>query len=239
MAPRLSPLTELARVGKDAHAQGLGGAEQAAEVAQGVDLGLLREPQRRRVLQRGDAQARQPLDLVEAGAVRGLQFAPDHRFGLATAQEEIAVEPFEVAVQALAVDDALDAVDGALVAGSGQARPGRAVDPLDLEIAVVDGAAQVRRGAMGLARPRLAIVDHHHIAAVARQQVGGGEAGDAGADHHHVRPLILPQRRARRDPAAVFPGGGTRLRRRAGRGRLTLLAGGLAHDRTPSGVVRA
>src|SRR5205085_1835070 len=100
--------------------------------------------------------------------------------------EQVAVQPGEVAVDPLLAGDRLDAVDGGGVARGGQRRRLGAAGALQLGVAVVEGVGQVGGGPAGLAAGDRAVVQHDDRLARAGQQVGGTEAGDAGADDADV-----------------------------------------------------
>ena len=69
--------------------------------------------------------------------------------------------------------------------------------------------AEAARGAGGLARARLAALEHHDRGAQPRQRIGGGEADDPAPDHRHVR-------RARRQGADPTRRQGQRARMGSG-----------------------
>ena len=78
----------------------------------------------------------------------------------------------------------------------GQTRAAFAVQPLQLEIAIVEGVHKMRRRAARLATGDGAVFDHDHALSGAGEQVGGGEAGDAGADDAYVGATIRSERAA-------------------------------------------
>jgi hypothetical protein len=92
----------------------------------------------------------------------------------------------EVAGDGFLVRELFDAVDGGQVAGHGELRALAAEQLLEMREAVVEHRGQMGRGAPRLAGADAVRVDDLHLAAIALQQVGGGQAGDAGADHADV-----------------------------------------------------
>ena len=53
---------------------------------------------------------------------------------------------------------------------------------------------QVRGGVAGVDLAQLRALEHDHALAGRRQQVGGGQAGDAAAHDDHVRVLVVIER---------------------------------------------
>ena len=134
---------------------------KAAEVLQRMELCLARKPQART----GVETERRPPDLddiVEAGAMRGLELAIQIRFIVLGGAEQVAVEPHEIAGDPLARDDAFDAIDGGRVAFRREPRAALAVEALQIHEAIVERIDEVRGGGAGLAATDAAIVEHDH-----------------------------------------------------------------------------
>src|SRR5204862_98657 len=82
----------------------------------------------------------------------------------------------------LVADDALDAVDRGLVAPRRERRALLAEQALELEVAVVERAHEVRGRAPGLAPRDRARLEHHHARALRGEDVGGREPRDPQED---------------------------------------------------------
>jgi hypothetical protein len=114
-------------------------------------------------------------------------------FGV-TAEEEIAVDALEVAVDILHRHNAFDSVDGGHVTFSGDACAILPVHLLDPVVAVVERGREMRGSAPGFAASNRAIVDQDHSTTGASEEVRRCHAGDAGADHADVCAEILAKR---------------------------------------------
>ena len=125
--------------------------------------------------------------------LRGVELALEGLAPIAFGEEQVAVEAREVAVDALLAHDGLDAVDRRGVAVGGEPRALAAVQLLDLEVAVVEHVGEVRGGRLRHAAGDRAVVEHRHLLARAGEQVGGGQAGDAGADDADVDVQVFLQ----------------------------------------------
>jgi hypothetical protein len=158
-----------------------------------VEACLVREAQRGAEVEIRVRHARQ-LDL-QPGALRGVEFALQLlAVAGGIALHQVAVEAAEVAVDLLGRDDGGDLLDRAGVALCRHSRAVGAMPVLELVVAVVERIGQVRRGAQRGAAADRPVVQHHHRAALPRQQVGGRQPGDAGADDADVAARVLGQR---------------------------------------------
>src|SRR5207244_395294 len=100
-------------------------------------------------LEAGDRRAFYERDVCKSDALGCLSFALE-LFGFAgLAGHEVAVEPVQVAVDALELHDLLDAIDRGAVTFYDQARVPRAEDSLEPVDAVVDRVGQVCSGSPG------------------------------------------------------------------------------------------
>ena len=119
----LPPLDLLdVRVGEDPPAALLDRAGEPGQVLEEVELPLAREAERAPGVEPQDGGLGELLDARQAGAVRGLELVVEHLSVVVAAEEEVAVEAREVAVDLLVADDRLDAVDGRRVAVGGEPR---------------------------------------------------------------------------------------------------------------------
>ena len=120
--------------------------------------------------------------------------------------EEIAVHPFESAVERRPCGTGGDDLDGGRVARGRQPRPFRAVEALEAVEAGVDGGGQVGGGPPRLARPDALAIEHHHRETLLGEPGRRREPRDAGADHADVGADVLVQRRDRGQVGARAPG---------------------------------
>src|SRR6185436_13064457 len=90
-----------------------------------------------------DGRAREALDARDAGAARGGELAVHDALVLARRLEEPAVQALEAAVDPLLADDRLHEVDRRGVARGRQPRALLPVQPLQLEVAVVERGDEV------------------------------------------------------------------------------------------------
>ena len=184
------------RAGEDAAAVRAGSrCARPAQVLQRMELRLAREAQARPGVERARAararRARRPRRPARCAASSSRL----ERVALvAVGEEEVAVEPLEVAVDALPCATIVSMRSMAAVWLSAARRVAfGAVQPLDLEVAVVDARS---RGAPSSSL-RLAAADagrrrgRRRTCRPAREQVGGGQPGDAGADDAHVDMHVL------------------------------------------------
>jgi hypothetical protein len=179
---------------------------QGGQVPQGMELALAGEPQGAAGVEGGQRGALHHLRL-EAGPPRRVQLAVEDVGRVSGRDEEIAVHALEVAGDLLAGSDGLDAVDGGGVALRGQLRAPLPVQPLQDEEAIVEGAGEVGGGAARLAAADGAVVEHDHLAAFAREQVGGGQARDPRPHHADVGGQVLGQGRPAGDIGGAHPNG--------------------------------
>jgi hypothetical protein len=162
-------------------------AAKPAQVFQDVKLPLVGPAQAFAGVEAGtSAGAGQPLHVAKAGAVGGIPLL-SQLFRLAVGrQKQVAVEAAEVAGYVFLPGNALNLVDGGLMAFGGQLRSFRPKQVFQGGVAVVEGKGQVGSGAATFAAGQLAVFEYQHLAPGLAQQVGGGEAGDTRAHNHYV-----------------------------------------------------
>src|ERR1051326_4494507 len=82
--------------------------------------------------------------IVQPGAVRSFQLTVKEFFLVVAAEEEVAIQSLEIAVDLLGRDNFLDLCNGRGVALRCESRSLCAVKALDLGVAVIDGIREVR-----------------------------------------------------------------------------------------------
>src|SRR6185436_10429741 len=166
---------------------------ETVEVLQRVELRLVGEADAGAALEAEDAGVGHPVCLGVGGARRFELFL--ELFDLPVpAEEEETVEPLEATVDVLLVADRLDAIDRARVAVAREPRAVGAVQPQHLLECVVDDVRQVRGRYRRLPVADVPCVDHDDRPSLPREQVRGGQAGDAGADDAHISGGIALER---------------------------------------------
>ena len=187
-----------------AHAQDR--LREPGEILQRVELTLPREMQARAAI----PAVRRALDeahVFQAGAVRGVELALERLALVALSEEEIAVEPREVAVDVLAPHDFVDALDRRAVAVGGHPDRFRAVQLLQLVVAVIEHVGEVAGRHARHAGDERAVVEHGDRQAGLGEVVGGAEARYARADDADVGMDVFFKRPAVRQEGGGGPDG--------------------------------
>src|SRR5688500_7524448 len=125
----------------------------------------------------------------------GVQLLVELPHVIARRDEQVAVEPGEVAGDLLVADDALNPIDGRSMTLSRQAGALSSVQPLEMVETVIQRAHQMRGRPARLTARAWPIVDHDRALALLRQEVRRGQPRDAGADDADVSALIGRERR--------------------------------------------
>jgi hypothetical protein len=81
------------------------------------------------------------------------------------------------------------------------------MQPLDLEVAVIENRRDVRCRPPGLSTTHSAIIDDHHALARHGQEIGRRQAGDARAHHADIRSGIAIELRVTRCFSRLDPDG--------------------------------
>ena len=108
--------------------------------------------------------------------------------------EQIAVEPGEIAVDRFFPHDALDLVDGRRVTVGREPRAVGAVQTFQLLVAVIERVDEMRGGSAGFAAGRRTIVDDDHPLYGFGEPICGSQSGDSGPDDADVRCDVTWQR---------------------------------------------
>jgi hypothetical protein len=167
---------------------------QPRQVFQHVKLPLVGPAQALAGVEAHLAGAGQPLHLAEARAVGGFQLLGQVGRLTIGRQKQVAVEPGKVAVYSLLPHNQLNLIDGCHVAFGRQPGAIRAEQVFQRGVPVIKGKGKVGRGAAGFAAGNFPIFQHQHLPAGFAQQVGRGEAGNAGAYYHYIRSGVFAQR---------------------------------------------
>jgi hypothetical protein len=123
---------------------------------------------------------------VKTGAMSGLQLAVEICLVVFGRAKKVAVQSREIAGDALARHDALDAIDRRGVALGGEPRAALAMEPLEIHEAIVQRIDEVRRRRAGLPAADRAVFDDHHRFPNLGKQISSGESGDTSADDANI-----------------------------------------------------
>ena len=191
--------------GKDACSGALRGRSDRGQVIERMELRLPGKSQTGPRIEAHQRRARETFDAVESGPMGSGKLAVQQLGRLTWRKKEITVQPDEITGDLLFANNGLDAVDRRSVAAGGEPRPFRPVQPLDFKVAVIEGIAQVRGRALGLAPADSAIVQHDDRLALLSQQVRGSNPGDARTDDANIRVGVFQQRALSRRGGRCHP----------------------------------
>ena len=183
-------------------------ARQSFQVLERMEGCLPRKAKRRPAVPEAERNAIDELGVVDPGAMRCLELALEIFSLGVTAEEEIAFDALELAIDVFHGGDRLDAMDCRHVTLGSQARAFFAVNLRNVVVAVVQSRRQMGCGAAGLSTTDGPIVYEHNCSAGAREQVRGSHPRDSSADHADVRPQILRQWLKLRNFGCSHPDGG-------------------------------
>jgi hypothetical protein len=133
-----------------------------------------------------DGRSLGPGDAREPDLPGSVEFLVEQRDFSPGAEEQVAVQALEVAVDALLARDLLDAVNGG---GLGLVDLPRLVETPQLDqlvVPVVEFGGEVGGGTRRHAPADRATIKHHDGAAGAGELAGDREAGDASPDHDDI-----------------------------------------------------
>jgi hypothetical protein len=139
--------------------------------------------------------------------MRRLELLVEDVGGVAAAEEEIAIQANEIAVDVLALHRRLDEVDRRAVALRGDAAGVHATRLLQRREAIVERVRQMRRRPTGLAAPHLLLVEHDDALAGDGERIRHAESGDAGTDDTDVGREVLAEWGAFGNAEGVAPDG--------------------------------
>ena len=122
---------------------------------------------------------------------RAFQLAIQHLLLSAGWKKQVTVKPREVAGDVLLSGNGFNPVDRRAVTFRRQACPPFAVQALDFEVTVVDRIGQMGCGNFGHAAGQGTVVENGHGLAGFREQVCGGQAGNARADYADIRAGVF------------------------------------------------
>src|SRR5947209_566860 len=161
-------------------------------------------------LARVEIRNRRSLDKLyrhKPGAVRGLQLSLQNLLRLVGRREEITVEPLEVAINLLFLDDCFDAINRGGVALGGEPRAALTVQAFEFKVAVVERVDEVRRGSAGHAAAHGPVIQKDDRFTLTREQVSGRHPRDPGPDDANICAHIFRERRLWRHAGGVHPDG--------------------------------
>jgi hypothetical protein len=124
--------------------------------------------------------------VVDAGALRGLEFLLNVIGRAVIRREEVTVEPREVTIDVFFAGEAIDARNRGLVTLYVQAQGVRAVKTLNFVKTVVDHVGEVSGCARCLAASDICTFENRYFATLAGEEVRGCEPGDPRTDHAHI-----------------------------------------------------
>jgi hypothetical protein len=166
-----TPLDALdVRVAEAASSPTLDRGKETPDVLDDVELRLIGEAKCRPGIVRREGSPLDPPYAAQPGSLRGFELAVEQLGRLIGSETQVAIEPGEVAVDVLALDDRFDRGNRLSMARRGEAGAFGAVQSLELAIAHVERAHEVRRRTAGLAAARGTLVEHHDGAC----RLGGG-----------------------------------------------------------------
>jgi len=152
----------------------------------------LREPQARSARKASDSRLGNP-EHARICDPRGLQLFVEGGFLVVPAEEEIAIDALEPAIDVFLVADRFDPVNGCRVACVREAGAIGAVQAQDLLERVVDDIGEVGGRDRRLPVADSTGVENRHRAPFAREQVSGRQARDTCADDADVGPDVLSE----------------------------------------------
>ena len=178
---------------------------QAGEILEQMELPLIRKAKTRAKVEFDVRHAIEPRHAGPPDAMRRRQLGVEHVDAIGAAEEEIAVDALEIAVDVFGADDLLDLFDGRAMALHDETRALVAVDVLEHVDAVVHRVGEMRGRAAGFAAADCAVVDDDDFLPGFCEQICGGQSGDSGADDANVGSRISAERRERRNVEGAIP----------------------------------
>lgn len=193
------------RVGMKPAAVAADAARQPLKILERMKAALVREAQAAPSVPAGDRRPLGPGDAHEPDLSGGLELPVEHGGFGAGAEEKIAVQALEAAIDALLARDLLDAVDSG---GLGLVHLPRLVEAAQFDqlvVVVVEFGGEVGGGARRHASADRTAVEHDHGSPGAGEFVSDRQAGDAGSDHDHIGRYIGRESRRVLNVRALAP----------------------------------
>ncbi len=164
----------------------LGGIRHSLQILHNVKLALTGKSKRRSGIERCDRRAIDARDARQSRPVRGLQLSSSCARSSPGGDEQVPVQPGEVAIDLLVAHDAFDLVNGRCMALRRQTGAFVAMQPFEMIETVVQRAHEMRRRPACLTTGGRTIVHDDRALTLLRQQVCGCEPRDACADDADV-----------------------------------------------------
>jgi hypothetical protein len=180
------------------------GVGQAAQVFEGMDLGLTREANRTMGIKGIDRRALHPFHR-DARSHTCVELLLEVLERFIRRLEQITIQPFEVAIDALGRGDFFYAIDRRAVALRRDVSAVQAMKFLEIVIAIVQRVHQMRRGAAGHAPPDCAVVENDHCLAGVAQFIRDRQSGNTRAHNANVCRGVFAQGMERRLLVRRFP----------------------------------
>ena len=139
---------------------------------------------------------------AHAGLMGRLKFLVQLLPILALGQEQVAVQPPEIAINALLRDDFLDLRHGCLMAFGRKPCAPLAMQALQLHIPVVQRKTEMGGGAARFAAGENAVLKHYNRTPFLREKVRRRQACDSATHNADIGPRVLRESRADRDVRA-------------------------------------
>src|SRR5690349_18525290 len=158
-----------------------------------MELCLAGKAECRARLERRDGRALEKLYVRQSGAVSGSELTLEDILILVVAEEEVAVDSLEIAIDVFECGNRFDLVDRGNVTFGGDASAFLSVKLLDFRIPVVECGSDMGGRPSGLATADLAIVDYHDCTTGTGEQVCDRHAGNTGTYNAHAGPNIVIQ----------------------------------------------
>jgi hypothetical protein len=114
--------------------------------------------------------------------------------------EQIPVEARKRAIDVLLFHDGFHLIDRRRVAGGGETRRRTTPEPLQHGVSVIEDIREVGSRPACLAASDAALLEDNDGRSFAREQICGGQSGDARADNADIGMRPFLERRAPRDP---------------------------------------
>src|SRR4051812_7386497 len=163
------------------------------------------EAQRRPAVPEAEWDAVDDLGVVDSSAMGRLELALEILARLLAAEEQVALDALEVALDVFHRRNGFDAVNRRHVALGGDAGAFLAMHFLDVEVPVVGRGGGGGGGTAALPPADRAVIDYHYGAPGPREQVGGRQTGNAGSDDADIDPHVLRKRLELRDFGGTHP----------------------------------
>jgi hypothetical protein len=184
------------RASKDPASAAFHSIGEAGHVTNRVELSLSRETKAWTCIETRQWRASHSAHARHPRALRGLQLHLEHFLVLPWSKKQKTIDTPKVAFNAFFIDDLLDVLDGSRVAVGSKTGALFSVQPLDLEVPVIESIREVSGRPPGLTACNRAVIQHHDGFALTQQGVRSAQTGDARADDTDVGCFISGKHRS-------------------------------------------